>query len=109
MHITVNLSIKKQSESDFPQGAMRNGIINSTKCQSEERKGNLFLLLCIANTTDGSRTLREKLSYSDSKWKKWLDFIKLYLSMKEWFHDSNQKEEVQQSRPLVAKVLKLLK
>ena len=27
MHITVNLSIKSQSERDFPRGAMRNGIL----------------------------------------------------------------------------------
>ena len=96
MHIKLYLNIKRQSERDFPRGAIRNGIIDSTKCQSEERKGNLFLLLCIANTTEGSQKLRAKLSYSDSKWAKWLEFVKLYLSMEEWFHDSNNKEEVQQ-------------
>ena len=36
------------------------------------------------------------------------DFIKLYLSMCEWFHDCNDKEEVNQARPLIAKVLKML-
>ena len=97
MHIKLYLNIKRQSERDFPRGAIRNGIIDSTKCQSEERKGNLFLLLCIANTTEGSQKLRAKLSYSDSKWAKWLEFVKLYLSMEEWFHDSNDKEEVRQA------------
>ena len=109
MHIKVYLNIKRQSERDFPRGAIRSGIIDSTKCQSEEeRKGNLFLLLCIANMKEGSQKLRTKLSYSDSKWTKWLEFVKLYLSMEEWFHDSNDKEEVPQARPLIAKVLKRL-
>jgi hypothetical protein len=57
------MCIKRQSERDFPQGALRNGIIDSTKCQSEERKGNLFLLLCIANTTEGSLKLQDILGH----------------------------------------------
>ena len=108
MHIKLYLNIKRQSERDFPRGAIRNGILDSTKCQSEERKGNLFLLLCIATTMDGTRLFKEKLSYNDSKWKKWIEFLKLYLSMEEWFHDSNPKDEVHKSRPLIAKVLKRL-
>ena len=97
MHIKVYLNIKRQRECDFPRGAIRNGIIDSTKCQSEERKGNLFLLLCIANMTEGSQKLRTKLSYSNSKWTKWLEFVKLYLSMEEWFHNNNDKVEVRQA------------
>ena len=108
LHIRVYMSTKRQSERDFPRGAIRNGIIDGTKCQSEERKGNLFLLLCIANTTEGSMKLQAALNHNSSKWKKLLDFIKLYLSMEEWFHDSNDKEEVNMARPLIAKVLKLL-
>jgi hypothetical protein len=57
LHVRVYMSVKRQSERDFPQGVMRNGIIDGTKCQSEERKGNLFLLLCIANTIEGSMKL----------------------------------------------------
>ena len=87
---------------------MRNGIIDGTKCQSEERKGNLFLLLCISNTMEGRMKLKDTLGHTSSKWKKMLEFIKLYLSMEEWFHNSNDKEEVNQARPLIAKVLKML-
>jgi hypothetical protein len=108
LHVRVYMSIKRQSEHDFPRGAMRNGIIDGTKCQLEERKGNLFLLLCIANTTKGSLKLQHTLGHNHSKWKKWLEFITLYLSMENWFHDCNNKEEVIQARPLIAKVLKLL-
>ena len=45
LHVRLYMTIKNQSEPDFPRGAMRNGLIDGTKCQSEERKGNLFLLL----------------------------------------------------------------
>ena len=41
-------------------------------------------------------------------WKKWLGFVELYLSMEQWFHDSNPKEEVNNARPLIAKVLQIL-
>ncbi len=57
LHARVYMSVKKQSERVFSRGAMTNGIIDGTKYQSEERKGSLFLLLCIANTTKGSLKL----------------------------------------------------
>jgi hypothetical protein len=78
LHIRVYMFIKRQSECDFPWGAIRNGIIDGTKCQSEERKGNLFLLLCIANTTEGRMKLQTALNHNSSKWKKMQEFTKLY-------------------------------
>jgi hypothetical protein len=41
-HIVVSNIIKRQSERDFPRSSMRNGLIDGTKCQSFEQKGNLF-------------------------------------------------------------------
>ncbi len=35
-HIVVSNIIKRQSERDFPQGSMCNGLIDGTKCQSSE-------------------------------------------------------------------------
>jgi len=35
-HIRMYLAIKRQSERDFPRGAMRNGLKDRMKCQSEE-------------------------------------------------------------------------
>jgi hypothetical protein len=54
-----------------------------------EKGCNLFLLLCIVDTTEGSMKLQAVLNHSSPKWKKLLDFIKLYLSMEEWLHDCN--------------------
>jgi hypothetical protein len=68
-HIQISSLIKRQSESDFPRGSMRNGLIDGTKCQSSEQKGNLFRLLCIAHTTNGSHVVKRSLSFSDTKWK----------------------------------------
>jgi hypothetical protein len=88
-HILISNLIKRQSECDFPQGSMRNGLIDGKKCQSSERKGNSFQLVCIAHTTNGSHVIKRYLKYSDAKWKQYIEFLKLYLCMEEWFHDSN--------------------
>jgi hypothetical protein len=69
---------------------MRNGLIDGTKCQSSEQKGNSFRLLCIAHTTNGSRVMMRSLSLSDTKWKQYIEFLKQYLGIEEWFHDSNK-------------------
>jgi hypothetical protein len=85
-----------------------NGLIDGTKCQSSERKGNLFRLLCIAHTTNGSCVMKRSLKYSDAKWKQYIEILKLYLCMEEWFQDSNNKVEVINARPQIAKVLRSL-
>ena len=84
---------------------MRNGLIDGTKCQSYERKGNLFRLLCIAYTTKGKNSLMKLLNSSESKWRQFIQFLKMYLAMEEWFHDCNDKEEVKGSRTEISKVL----
>jgi hypothetical protein len=97
--------IKRQSEPDLPRGSRRNGFIDGTKCQSSEQKGNLFRLLCTARTTNGSCVMNRSLSLSDKKWKQYIEFLTLYLGMEQWFHDSNNKNEVINARPQLAKVL----
>ena len=84
LHIRVYMSTKRQSECDFPRGAIRNGIIVGTKCQLEERKGNLFLLLCIANTTEGSMKLQVQsvLLYGSETW----NLTETVLARLEGFH-----------------------
>jgi hypothetical protein len=49
-HIDVSNIIKDQNERDFPQGSMRNGLIDGTKCQSSEQKGFFFITMhCAQN------------------------------------------------------------
>jgi len=57
-HIWMLFDVKRQSDRDFPRGSMRNGIIDDTKCLSEQQKGNLFLLLCISSTALGGEKLQ---------------------------------------------------
>jgi hypothetical protein len=66
-HVVVNNTIKRQSERNFPRGSMRNGLIDGTKCQSSEHKGNLFRLLCIADQTKARLVLQTVLGLSDIK------------------------------------------
>ncbi len=67
LHVRLYMTIKNLSEQNFSRGAMRNGLIDGTKCQSEERKGNLFLMLCIANTTHVCEKLQNGLGYCNAK------------------------------------------
>ena len=106
LHVRTTYCIKRQSERDFPRGSIRNGIIDTTRCQSSERRGNLFLLLCIAHTVDGSRILQNGLGYSSTHWKKWVRLLKLYLCLSEWLHDSRPKYEVENSRIAIGEVIK---
>jgi hypothetical protein len=104
-HLVVSNIIQRQSERDFPHGSMCNGLIDGTKIQSSERKGNLFQFLCIAHRTKAKTILKDLLQLSDVMWRKFMHFLKSYLAMEEWFHDSNDKDEVHNFRDEIAKVL----
>ncbi len=84
---------------------MHNGLIDETKCQSSEQKGNLIYLLCIVHKTKARNVLQTALQLSDQRWSKFLHFIKMYLAMEEWFHDCNDNDEVNVSRGEISKVL----
>jgi hypothetical protein len=49
--------------------------------------------------------MKRSLRLSDAKWMQYIEFLKLYLSMEEWFHDLNNKNEVINAQPQIAKVL----
>ena len=109
LHQRIYVDAQRQSETDSPRGSVRNGIIDGTKCQSTERRGNLYRLLCIACTTDGKAALTavwQTLGTTDTQFR---SCIMLYLSMEEWMHGSDTKEKVRYSRPLIARGLRLLK
>ena len=101
-------TVKRQSERDLPRGATRSGLIETTRCQSSERKGNLFLLLFIAHTSNGALILRHELGLPPRMWKQWLIFLQMYLAMGEWFHDSRPKQEVQNARNAIGAVIQSL-
>ena len=43
-HLLVSKLIQHQSKRDYPRGSTRNELIDGTKCQLSECKGNLFQL-----------------------------------------------------------------
>ena len=57
----MSYHLTQQSDRDLPCRSIRNGILDSTKSQSSERKGNLLCLLCIAHTTDGEMIIKEEV------------------------------------------------
>ena len=87
-HNRMQVSLTRQSERDLPRGATRNGIIDGTKCQASERRGNFFSLTCIVHTTDGL-LLKECLGLSNEQWRTLLWFMREYLALEEWFHCAN--------------------
>lgn len=104
-HSRAQASLNRQSERDLPRGATRNGIVDGTKCQASERRGNFFSLACIAHTADG-RLLKECLDMSLEEWKTFLWFMKQYLALEDWFHCANDKAEVILARRKIGKILK---
>ena len=57
LHIRLTRDGLRQSKKDFPIGSESNGLLDNTKSQSTQRRGNLFRLLCIAHTTAGNEAL----------------------------------------------------
>ena len=108
LHQELSLQITRNSDRDSPRGSARNGIIDSTKTQSTERRGNFFRLLCLSYTDTGKESLRVALD-TEEELEYFQEFIKLYLAMEEWFHEVNDKDEVRNSRDMIAEVLDLLK
>ena len=108
LHQRISVDAQRQSETDFPRGSVCNGIIDGIKCQSTERRGNLFRLLYTSCTTGGKAALTavwQTLGITDARFR---SFIMLYRSMEEWMHGANTKVKVRSSRPLIARVLRLL-
>ncbi len=81
--------------------------MNGSKVTGSERRGNLLCLLCLSHTDAIKPKLTEKLREQSISMNKFLKCLKLYLSMEEWFHESNLKEEVLASRSLIAQTIEL--
>ena len=108
-HIRMSAKIRRQSDRDFPRGSIRNGLIDSTRCQSSERKGNLFYLMCISNTSSGEFILKNELNLTNCHWLHWRKFLQLYLSMEAWFHSNIPRADVLYAQEAISQVLEMLK
>jgi hypothetical protein len=50
LHQCLVQAAQRQSEHDYPQMSIQNGITDGTKMCGSERVGNCFILLCVLNT-----------------------------------------------------------
>jgi hypothetical protein len=108
LHYTLHFEWSTNSERDYARSAGRNGLMNHSKMTGSERRGNLLHLLCFSHTNAIKPKLMEKLREQSISINKLLKCLKLFLSMEEWFHESNLKEEVLASCPLVAQTIELM-
>jgi hypothetical protein len=72
------------------------------------KKRKTILIFVHAHRTKAKTILKNSLLPSDVRRRKFIHFIKSYLAMEEWFHDSNDKNEVCNARDEIAKVLSSL-
>ncbi len=108
LHYTLHFEWSRNSKRDYSQSAGRNGLMSHSKVSGLERRGNLLHLLCMSHTDAIKPKLREKLWEQSILINKIYKCLKLYLSMEEWFHESNLREEVLASCPLVSQTVELM-
>ncbi len=108
LHHTLHFHLKRNSEHDFLRGSAKNGTLKSTLVIATERRGNMFLLLCLCHTDAICKDFETMLCQSRNNSANFFKCLKLYISMEEWFHENNLKDEVNLANSLVAETLELL-
>jgi hypothetical protein len=68
----------------------------------------MFLLLCPCHTDAVHKDFETTLCQSGINSAIFFKCLKLYISMEEWFHNNNLKDEVNSAISLVAETLELL-
>ena len=95
----------RNSERDFPRNSNRNGFLKNTLVNANERRGNMFLFLCICHTPTIEKILCPKLREHGIFLFEMKECLKLYLAMDKWFHNTNPKEEVRNARELIGQTI----
>ncbi len=108
LHHTLHFDYNRNSERDFPRGSVRNGALKNTLVSATEHRGNMFLLLWLCHTDAVCKYFKRILRQSGINSANFFKCLKLYISMEEWFHENNLKEEVNLANRLVAETLELL-
>ena len=109
VHLHFFKTNHRQSERNLPRGAGRTGFLKATKVGASEMRGQIFILLCISHTTQCRVPLEKLLKQRGVKYDDFLECLKLYLGMQEWFHTNNPKKEVRAARPFIGDVIERIK
>ncbi len=78
----------------------------TVRVANHQSKKVISSYLCFLHMSDGAFILKQELNFVPSHWETWLNFLKLYLSMEEWFHDSRPKDEVHCASNAIEAVIK---
>jgi hypothetical protein len=108
LHHSLHFHLKRNSEHDFPRRTARNGALKNTLVSATERRGNMFLLLCLCYTDAVRKDFKTILCHSGINSANFFKCLKLHILMEEWFHENNLKDEVNSANSLVAETLELL-
>ncbi len=77
----------------------------SQEGRATKRRGNMFRLLCLCHTDSIRHNLDGILHHSRINLANFFKCLKLYISMEEWFHENNLKQEANSANSLVAETL----
>ena len=107
LHAKVHVALKRNSERDLPRGTERVGFLKEVdqKVKAHERRGNLARLVILCHTETGRDLLLPYLWELEIDFDDFIECIKLYLAMEEWFHTNNSITEVDNSTEMVEFVM----
>ena len=109
LHKHFHNTMSHNSERDIPKGASRSSLLQDTKIGAMERRGNLFILLCVMHTSEAKNNVWPDLEEIGIDPTRMIECIQLYLSMEEWFHETNPIEEVRNARPIIGRCVTNIK
>ena len=108
LHENLVRDAARQSDRDFPRMTVRCGFGDGTKMAAFEAFGNLLIQLCVSYTDSGLDLLRDGMARENISQKDYRHCIKLLLAFDRWCHQSNPKEEVEQSVELLGELIELI-
>ncbi|EJK66402.1 hypothetical protein THAOC_12684, partial [Thalassiosira oceanica] len=94
IHQVLHEQIKRNSDRDFPRTTNRVPLTKPARTTAEEKRGNLFLLLCLLHTTSAKRDVYPTMMSSG------FDPCKMI----QW----NHKDEVRLAKPYIANVIDMI-
>ena len=108
LHHTFHKARGGNSDRDFPRSADRTSLFTNTLVQAAERRGNIFVLLCVSHCQLADDYFVDALKQVGVIPADYFRALKLYLSMEDWYHSNNPIEEVEAARPVISDVIQLV-
>ena len=104
-HRRLHEGAGRNSDRDMPRSANRARFLENTMVGAQERRGNLFVLLCICHTDAIQVFLKPMLVHFGIDSDEFLFALKMCIGMESRFHDANEREEVLRAGPVVGETM----